>query len=106
MKSLKMMGLVSLVLGFLWLGVPRCEAVDYLEKQDRQQVEYLCRMVLLEHFLAAKPESLTVMEWKAVLKEYRAAAALDDRDLATANPTFPDHGGKVIERLAARLRGR
>lgn len=67
-------------------------------------MEYLCRMVLLEYFLGAKPESLTVKEWKAVLVEYRAAAALDARDLESRDPVFPDHVGKVIDRLAARMR--
>lgn len=104
MKTIKATALTLLTLGFLWLGVPQCQAVDSLEKQDRQQVEYLCRMVLLEHFLGAKPESLTVKEWKAVLVEYRAAAALDARDLERPVPDFPNHVGDVVERLAKRLR--
>lgn len=106
MKAIKTTAVTLLTLGFLWLGVPRCSEVDYLEKQDRQQVEYLCRMVLLEHFLGAKPEALTVKEWKAVLAEYRSAAALDAQDLESKTPTFPDHTGAVVDRLAARLRGR
>jgi hypothetical protein len=97
---------VLLLGGFLWLGVPRGSEVEFLEKQDRQQVAFLCRMVLLEHFLDAKPEALSVAEWRAVLAEYRAASALDDADLASPNPTFPGHGSAVIDRLVARLRGR
>jgi len=100
------LGSVLLLGGFLWLGVPRCSEVNSLNELERQQVAVLCRTVLLEHFLDAKPESLTVRDWQAVLAEYRSAAALDARDLESLNPAFPDHAGQVIDRLAARLRGR
>lgn len=99
-------GVLLLLGGFLWLGVPRCTEVETLEKPEMQQVAFLCRMVLLEHFVDAKPEMLTGREWRAVLAEYRAASALDDADLRSVQPTFPNHALAVIERLAARLRGR
>ena len=106
LSVLRSLGGVLLLGGFLWLGVPRCSEVDSLEKQDREQVEYLCRMVLLEHLVDAKLEALSVPEWQAVLQEYRAASALDDADLRSAQPTFPNHSLEVIDRLALRMRGR
>lgn len=103
---LRGLGGVLLLGGFVWLGVPRCSEMETLTREERQQVAFLCRMVLLEHFVDAKPEMLTGREWRTVLAEYRAASALDDADLRSVQPTFPNHAMAVIERLAARLRGR
>lgn len=104
MKTIKATVLTLLTLGFLWLGVPRCSEVETLDKQERQQVEYLCRMVLLEHLQTVTPEMLTVKEWKFVVSEYRRAEAADARDLERQVPDFPNHVGDVVDRLARRLR--
>jgi hypothetical protein len=89
---------------FLGLGVPSCSEVETLDKKDRQQVEYLCRMVLLEHLLEVKPDALSAREWKTVLAEYRRAEAADARELERPVPEVPDHAGAVVDRLARRLR--
>lgn len=93
MKTLKMMGLVSLVLGFLWLGVPRCSDVDYLDKQERGWVEILCRQVRSKYFFEPNPQAMTADEWRSAVRSYRAADNVPEADA-------------VLRRLADRLRGR
>lgn len=104
MKTLKVTGMTLLILGFLWLGMPRCTEVETLEKLEREQVAHLCQLVLRQHFLTVKPEMLSPKEWRVAMSEYRQAEALDAQDLERQNPAFPDHASAVIERLAARLK--
>lgn len=105
MKTLKMMGVVSLVLGFLWLGVPKCSEVDYLDKQERQWVERLCREVRSEYFFEPAPDKMSAAEWRAVIGAYRAAEQQELATLEKRPEAFESLTDPVLRRLAERLRG-